>query len=85
MDNVRYTRNTDFVYNGQKMLVPTGTLYTRFTVFIYSYIHTYINIFTIVKEDLGFIIVYISCSSQCFTTGITKVVVCAILSVGWCI
>ena len=24
-------------------------------------------------------------SSQCSTTGVTKVVVCAILSVGWCI
>ena len=31
-DKVRYTRNTDFVYNGQKMLVPTGSLYARFTV-----------------------------------------------------
>ena len=31
-DKVRYTRNTDFVYNGQKTLVPTGTLYARFTV-----------------------------------------------------
>ena len=27
----------------------------------------------------------ISRSSQCSTTGVTKVVVCAILSVGWCI
>ena len=27
----------------------------------------------------------ISCSSQCSTTGVTKAVVCAILSVGWCI
>ena len=27
----------------------------------------------------------ISRSSQCSTTGITKAVVCAILSVGWCI
>ena len=33
-DKVRYTRNTDFVYNGQKTLVPTGTLYARFTVYI---------------------------------------------------
>ena len=24
-------------------------------------------------------------SNQCFTTGVTKAVVCAILSVGWCI
>ena len=31
-DKVRYTRNTDFVYNGHKTLVPTGTLYARFTV-----------------------------------------------------
>ena len=31
-DKVRYTRNTDFVYNGQETLVPTGTLYARFTV-----------------------------------------------------
>ena len=27
----------------------------------------------------------ISRSSQCSTTGVTKAVVCAILSVGWCI
>ena len=27
----------------------------------------------------------ISHSSQCSTTGVTKVVVCVILSVGWCI
>ena len=27
----------------------------------------------------------ISHSSQCSTTGLTKAVVCAILSVGWCI
>ena len=27
----------------------------------------------------------ISCSSQCSTTGVTKVVVCAILYVRWCI
>ena len=27
----------------------------------------------------------ISHSSQCSTTGVTKAVVCAILSVGWCI
>ena len=33
-DKVRYTRNTDFVYNGQKPLVPTGTLYARFTVYL---------------------------------------------------
>ena len=33
-DKVRYTRNTDFVYNGQKTLVPTGTLYARFTVLV---------------------------------------------------
>ena len=32
-DKVRYTCNTDFVYNGQKTLVPTGTLYARFTVY----------------------------------------------------
>ena len=25
------------------------------------------------------------CSSQCSTTGVIKVVVCVILSVGWCI
>ena len=35
-DKVRYTRNTDFVYNGHKTLVPTGTLYARFTVYIFS-------------------------------------------------
>ena len=29
--------------------------------------------------------IYISRSSQCPTTGVTKAVVCAILSVGWCI
>ena len=34
-DKVRYTRNTDFVYNGHKTLVPTGTLYARFTVYTY--------------------------------------------------
>ena len=28
---------------------------------------------------------YISCSSQCSMTGVTKAVVLAILSVGWCI
>ena len=28
---------------------------------------------------------FISRSSQCSTTGVTKAVVCAILSVGWCI
>ena len=28
---------------------------------------------------------YSSRSSQCSTTGVTKAVVCAILSVGWCI
>ena len=33
-DKVRYTRNTDFVYNGQNTLVPTGTLYARFTVLL---------------------------------------------------
>ena len=27
----------------------------------------------------------ISCSSQCPTTGVTKAVVCSVLSVGWCI
>ena len=27
----------------------------------------------------------LNCSSQCSTTGVTKAVVCAILSVGWCI
>ena len=27
----------------------------------------------------------ISCSSQCFTTGLTKAMVCASLSLGWCI
>ena len=27
----------------------------------------------------------ISCSSQCSTTGVTKAIVCAILSLGWCI
>ena len=27
----------------------------------------------------------ISCSSKCSTTGVTTAVVCAILSVGWCI
>ena len=27
----------------------------------------------------------ISCSSQCSTNGVTNAVVCAILSVGWCI
>ena len=27
----------------------------------------------------------ISCPSQCSTTGVTKAVVCVILSVGWCI
>ena len=37
-DKVRYTRNTDFVYNGQKTLVPTGTLYARFTVYIFYFI-----------------------------------------------
>ena len=30
-------------------------------------------------------IVAISRSSQCSTTGVTKAVVCVILSVGWCI
>ena len=34
IDKVQYTRNTDFVYNGQKTLVPTGTLYARFTVYL---------------------------------------------------
>ena len=24
----------DFIYNGHKMLVPTGTLYVRFTVYV---------------------------------------------------
>ena len=28
---------------------------------------------------------YVSCSSQCSKTGVTKAVVCAILSLGWCI
>ena len=32
-----------------------------------------------------YIYIYISRSSQCSTTGVTKAVVCAILSVGWCI
>ena len=32
-----------------------------------------------------YIKVAISRSSQCSTTGVTKAVVCAILSVGWCI
>ena len=36
-DKVRDTRNTDFVYNGQKMLVPTGTLYASFTVHLIHY------------------------------------------------
>ena len=30
-------------------------------------------------------LVTLSRSSQCSTTGVTKAVVCAILSVGWCI
>ena len=47
-DEVRYTRNTDFVYNGQKTLVPTGTLYARFTIYIYIYIYIYIN-----KKDVN--------------------------------
>ena len=31
------------------------------------------------------LLICISRSSQCSTTGVTKAVVCAILSVGWCI
>ena len=31
-DKVRYTCNTDFLYNGQKTLVPTGMFYARFTL-----------------------------------------------------
>ena len=30
-------------------------------------------------------LIFISRSSQCSMTGVTKAVVCAILSVGWCI
>ena len=33
----------------------------------------------------GFPLLFISHSSQCSTTGVTKAVVCVILSVGWCI
>ena len=42
-NKVRYTRNTDFVYNGQKTLVPTGTLYARFTVFPFITKFTFIS------------------------------------------
>ena len=34
---------------------------------------------------LHLIVITISRSSQCSTTGVTKAVVCVILSVGWCI
>ena len=42
-DKVRYMHNTDFVYNGQKTLVPTGTFYARFSVKRFSW--TSIRIF----------------------------------------
>ena len=112
-DKVRYTRNTDFVYNGHKTLVPTGTLYARFTVSVcvcvracglkqkrgysvvclFIYLHILINPVATVRSSTGhlhhWVISFssqaISRSSQCSTTGVTKAVVCAILSVGWCI
>ena len=39
------------------------------------------------KAQIFFVICYLSVSrsSQCSTTGVTKAVVCVILSVGWCI
>ena len=38
-----------------------------------------------IDPSWGWIHWAISCSSQCSTTGVTKAMVCAILSVGWCI
>ena len=38
-----------------------------------------------IKSSTLYEIVAISRSSQCSTTGVTKAVVCVILSVGWCI
>ena len=37
-----------------------------------------------IDPSCGEPIEHISRSSQCSTTGVTKTVVCAILSVGWC-
>ena len=37
------------------------------------------------RSFMGWTHIAISRSSQCFTTGVTKAVVCVILSVGWCI
>ena len=38
-----------------------------------------------VKDRVSIGMVFSISSSQCSTTGVTKTVVCAILSVGWCI
>ena len=51
------------------MKVNYKQLFNYFTTLLYS----------------AFLATHISRSSQCSTTGVTKAVVCAILSVGWCI
>jgi hypothetical protein len=37
LDKVRFTHITDFAYNGQKTLVPSGPIYAMFTVFISAF------------------------------------------------
>jgi hypothetical protein len=40
---VRFTHITDFAYNGQKTLVPSGPIYARFTVAHWSFCQTNVN------------------------------------------
>ena len=46
---------------------------------------TYVVNFEFSRPKSSSFIIIVSRSSQCSTTGGTKAVVCAILSVGWCI
>ena len=43
------------------------------------------SLFILLRARCSSVVRAISRSSQCSTTGVTKAVVCVILSVGWCI
>ena len=63
----------------EKLYITLSCLIKNCSFFNFICFDIYIFLKVFVVED------HSQTSSQCSTTGVTKAVVCAILSVGWCI
>ena len=89
-NNRRNVTGGNVCVKGAAFLITATIPYINFSLTIrartrahtHNHTHTYTHTYTHTHTHTH---IYISRSSQCSTTGVTKAVVCAILSVGWCI